>query len=95
MQFVAHGPDVPDVLVQAHEEGRVVFFCGAGIVPTLQVCLASRAWFADQANQRVLTMFSGWIVALILGGWAAFQSMMPPKSAAPTEQHPPAQAIKK
>ncbi|MDR4481620.1 MAG: SIR2 family protein, partial [Nitrospira sp.] len=31
MQFVTHGPDIPDELVQAHEEGRVVFFCGAGI----------------------------------------------------------------
>jgi hypothetical protein len=31
MQFVAHGPDIPDSLLQAHEEGRVVFFCGAGI----------------------------------------------------------------
>ncbi len=31
MQFVTHGPDIPDVLLQAHEESRVVFFCGAGI----------------------------------------------------------------
>lgn len=31
MQFVADGPDIPDALLQAHEEGRVVFFCGAGI----------------------------------------------------------------
>lgn len=31
MQFVANGPDIPDELLQAHEEGRVVFFCGAGI----------------------------------------------------------------
>lgn len=31
MQFVNHGPDIPDALLQAHEEGRVVFFCGAGI----------------------------------------------------------------
>lgn len=31
MQFVAHGPDIPDALLQVHEEGRVVFFCGAGI----------------------------------------------------------------
>jgi hypothetical protein len=30
MQFVANGPDIPDELLQAHEEGRVVFFCGAG-----------------------------------------------------------------
>lgn len=31
MQFVSDGPDVPDEVLQAHEEGRVVFFCGAGI----------------------------------------------------------------
>jgi hypothetical protein len=31
VQFIVNGPDVPDSLVQAHEEGRVVFFCGAGI----------------------------------------------------------------
>lgn len=31
MQFVTNGPDIPDVLLQAQEEGRVVFFCGAGI----------------------------------------------------------------
>ncbi|WP_394132728.1 anti-phage defense-associated sirtuin Dsr1 [Marinobacter nauticus] len=31
MQFVKNGPDVPERLLQAHAEGRVVFFCGAGI----------------------------------------------------------------
>jgi hypothetical protein len=31
MQFVANGPVIPEALLQAHEEGRVVFFCGAGI----------------------------------------------------------------
>jgi hypothetical protein len=31
MQFITHGPDIPDVLLQAHEDGRLVFFCGAGI----------------------------------------------------------------
>jgi SIR2-like domain len=31
MQFIVNGPDIPDALLQAHEEGRVVFFCGAGI----------------------------------------------------------------
>ncbi len=31
MQFIENGPDIPDSLLQAHEEGRVVFFCGAGI----------------------------------------------------------------
>lgn len=31
MQFITKGPHVPERLIQAHEEGRVVFFCGAGI----------------------------------------------------------------
>lgn len=31
MQFVRHGPDIPERLLQAHEDGRVAFFCGAGI----------------------------------------------------------------
>lgn len=31
MQFIKNGPDVPEALLQAHEDGRVVFFCGAGI----------------------------------------------------------------
>src|SRR5690606_503335 len=31
MQFVRHGPDIPERLLPAHEDGRVVFFCGAGI----------------------------------------------------------------
>ena len=31
MQFVKGGPDIPERLLQAHEDGHVVFFCGAGI----------------------------------------------------------------
>jgi NAD-dependent SIR2 family protein deacetylase len=31
MQFIKNGPDVPESLLQAHEDGHVVFFCGAGI----------------------------------------------------------------
>ena len=31
MQFIANGPDIPERLLQAHEDGRVVFFCGAGV----------------------------------------------------------------
>lgn len=31
MQFITKGPDVPDTLLKAHEDGHVVFFCGAGI----------------------------------------------------------------
>ena len=31
MQFIKNGPDIPERLLQEHEDGRVVFFCGAGI----------------------------------------------------------------
>lgn len=31
MQFIPNGPEIPEALLEAHEEGRVVFFCGAGI----------------------------------------------------------------
>lgn len=31
MQFVRRGPDIPERLLQRHEDGGVVFFCGAGI----------------------------------------------------------------
>ena len=31
MQFVRNGPDIPERLLRAHEDGQVVLFCGAGI----------------------------------------------------------------
>ena len=31
MQFIKKGPDIPERLLQLHEDGKVVFFCGAGI----------------------------------------------------------------
>ena len=31
MQLLRDGPDIPEDLLQAHAEGQVVFFCGAGI----------------------------------------------------------------
>ena len=31
MQFLASGPHIPETLLEAHEDGRVIFFCGAGI----------------------------------------------------------------
>lgn len=31
MQFIKNGPDIPERLLQAHEDGHVVLFCGAGI----------------------------------------------------------------
>ena len=46
MQFVLEGPDVPDELLQAHEEGKVVFFCGAGVA--YKVGLKDFQWLVDQ-----------------------------------------------
>lgn len=31
MQFITGGPEIPEELLQSHEEGNVVFFCGAGV----------------------------------------------------------------
>ena len=31
MQFISNGPQVPEQLLKAHEDGEVAFFCGAGI----------------------------------------------------------------
>ena len=46
MQFITHGPDIPDALLQAHEEGRVVFFCGAGI--SYPAGLKNFEWLVEQ-----------------------------------------------
>ena len=31
MRFLADGPSIPDELLLARDEGRVIFFCGAGV----------------------------------------------------------------
>lgn len=31
MRFLADGPDIPDELLDARDEGQVIFFCGAGV----------------------------------------------------------------
>lgn len=46
MQFVTNGPDIPDALLQAQEEGRVVFFCGAGI--SYPAGLKNFKWLVDE-----------------------------------------------
>ncbi len=46
MQFIINGPDIPDALLQAHEEGRVVFFCGAGI--SYPAGLKGFDWLVDE-----------------------------------------------
>lgn len=50
MQFVVNGPDIPDDLLQAHEEGRVVFFCGAGI--SYKVGLKDFKWLVEDIYSR-------------------------------------------
>jgi hypothetical protein len=56
MQFVANGPDIPDALLQAHEDGRVVFFCGAGI--SYPAGLPGFKGLVDDIYWRVGTSFS-------------------------------------
>ncbi|EPH0498105.1 SIR2 family protein [Enterobacter asburiae] len=56
MQFITHGPDIPDELLQAHEEGRVVFFCGAGI--SYPADLPGFKGLVDQIYQLNGTTFS-------------------------------------
>lgn len=46
MQFITNGPDIPDALLQAHEEDRVVFFCGAGI--SYRAGLKGFDWLVDE-----------------------------------------------
>jgi SIR2-like domain len=53
MQFVTNGPDIPAPLLQAHEEGRVVFFCGAGI--SYPAGLPGFGGLVDQIYKRVGT----------------------------------------
>ncbi len=56
VQIVSNGPDVPDALLQAHEEGRVVFFCGAGI--SYPAGLPGFKGLVEQIYQRIGTMLS-------------------------------------
>lgn len=50
MQFISNGPDIPDALLQAHEEGRVVFFCGAGI--SYPAGLKGFDWLVDEIYRQ-------------------------------------------
>ena len=56
MQFVTNGPDIPEALLQAHEEGRVVFFCGAGI--SYPAGLPGFSGLVDSIYQRVGTLLT-------------------------------------
>ena len=44
MQFVKEGPDIPERLLEAHEDGHVVFFCGAGISYPAGITRVRRTW---------------------------------------------------
>src|SRR5215813_14952321 len=56
MPFVANGPEIPDALLEAHEEGRVVFFCGAGI--SYPAGLPGFKGLVDEIYKRVGTTLS-------------------------------------
>jgi hypothetical protein len=50
MQFIRHGPDIPEALLQAHEDGQVVFFCGAGI--SYPAGLKGFEWLVSELYER-------------------------------------------
>ncbi|WP_419640854.1 SIR2 family protein [Thiolapillus sp.] len=56
MQFIANGPEIPNALLQAHEEGRVVFFCGAGI--SYPAGLPDFKGLVEQIYRRIGTVFT-------------------------------------
>lgn len=51
MQLISNGPYIPEELIQAHEDGRVVFFCGAGI--SMQAGLPSFKGLLDQTYAQL------------------------------------------
>ncbi len=63
MRFIEHGPDIPDELLLALDEERVVFFCGAvqriekklDLPGLVMVCsILSFAWFVRFGQERRL-----------------------------------------
>jgi hypothetical protein len=51
MRFIPNGPDIPERLVRAHEEGNVIFFCGAGI--SYPAGLQNFKWLVDQLYTKL------------------------------------------
>ena len=41
MKFIDDGVDIPENLIREVEEGRVVFFCGAGVSCSIGLCTFS------------------------------------------------------
>ena len=54
MKFIPNGPDIPEDLLQAHEDGKVVFFCGAGI--SYKVGLGNFKWLVEQIYRECNTV---------------------------------------
>lgn len=52
--FVSNGPYIPETLLQAHEDGNVVFFCGSGI--SRPAGLRDFAWLVDRLFVELGTM---------------------------------------
>jgi len=52
MRFIADGPNVPDDLLLARDQGRVVFFCGAGV----SLARAGLPTFFQLAEQVIATL---------------------------------------
>lgn len=57
MRFIPQGPDVPERLIRAHEDGQVVFFCGAGI--SYPAGLQNFKWLVDELYRRLHRARSG------------------------------------
>ena len=55
MQFIANGPDIPNDLLYAQEEGRLVFFCGAGI--SYPAGLPGFKGLVEQIYKEIVTEF--------------------------------------
>lgn len=51
MQYIPNGPQIPDELIQAHQDGRVVFFCGSGI--SVPCGLPNFCGLVDQIYKRL------------------------------------------
>lgn len=52
VRFITNGPEIPDALLHAHDEGRMVFFCGAGLCTGCPLPEAARV-LSETRNVRV------------------------------------------